>query len=575
MSKKSSPWLYGTHHCQITTDSQSCLPKLPPQAGTLRRCARSIRKKLMVSRKNIRTRILCRSEASTKAERHRHLQSSWFVIHPFSEFSIVREIIMSIVWMTMYITEPIIEAFPADITPMLIYLTVFIDVILFLNCITCFVLGYYISKTKEVVLDPKKIVKHYLKTYFIVDLATAVPCSTIVSKLLDLDNYRTLAFIGTTKALGFFRIGTTLMYSRQLTLLFKISDTTHDAICLVIMSLFFFHWLACVTYLVPSVSYFLYGTVDQDSWTVSAKMQPDKTDFTLNRVYTESLLMALCHLLAAGHGMHTTNAVDEITLFSIIYILGMIYTAYMIVTVFEMVRSARASENKYEEIMYQLSMYMVNKELPQELRTRLLLYYKHRFQMRYFREASILSTLSEHQRSELFLYSCKELIDNAKLFQGIPKTVVGLILASLRHEVYLTDDVILKAGTTGECMFFIDKGTVAEVLSSGKEVRHLEDSEHFGEMPLILKEMNGVGIVSYIATEITECFRLEKRDLKHCMSLFDEFAERLTKQAKDRYDLLLQMEEDEDFIINRKDVLYDLRSGKILERPRRRLAIEK
>lgn len=77
-----------------------------------------------------------------------------------------------------------------------------------------------------------------------------------------------------------------------------------------------------------------------------------------------------------------------------------------------------------------------------------------------------------------------------------------------------------------------------------------------------MKEASGQEIVSYIATEITECFLLEKKEFKHCMSLFDEFAERLTKQAKKRLDLLIEMEDDEDLVVNRKDVLHDLRSEK-------------
>lgn len=575
MSKKYSPWLYGTHHCQIATDSQSCLPKLPPQASFLKRCARSIRKKFMVSRKNPRARVFCRSDAAIKAERYRHLQASCFIIHPFSQFSIIREMVMCIVWLTMFTLEPILAAFPKETTVVLPYLSEFVDVVLFLNVIMCFVLGYHISKTKEVVLEPKRIVRHYLGTYCFVDLATALPSNTVMLVVFNVENHVALTVSGIGQALGFLRLSTTINYLKPLTLLFGIGDTAHEVICLVIVSFFCIHWLACLTYLVPTISYSLNGSVNNDSWTIPANLTPDKVNFTLVHVYTECFLMVLCHLLAAGHGIHTTNAVEEIALFCMVYVGGMIYSAYMVATIFEMVRSTRASENKYEEIMYQLNMYMVNKELPHELRTRLLVYYKHRFQMRYFRETSILSTLSEHQRSELFVFSCKELIDSAKLFQGIPKTIVGVIMGSLKHEVYLTDDVIIKAGSVGDSMFFIDRGTVAEVLSNGKEVRHLEDGEHFGEIQLILEEASGQQIVSYIATEITECFRLEKKELKHCMSLFDEFAERLIKQAKDRYDLLMQMEDDEDFVINRKDVLHDLRSGKILDRPRYRVAIEK
>lgn len=578
MSKKPVPWVHATHHCEIFTDSQSCLPKLPPQASFLKRLARTIRKKLMVSRRNPRASIVCRSAASIKAERLRHMQSPWFIIHPFSQFSVIREMLLSIVWLAMYIIEPIMTTFSPEVsssTPVIPYLAVFIDVTLLLNFITCFVLGYYVTKTKEVVLVPKKIIQHYLKTYCFVDFVTIIPSNTVLMVVFLVENDDILNFTAVIRVVAFLRLGTMLVYLRQITLQFRITDTAHDAICLVIMSLLFFHWVACLTYLVPAATYYFTGSINNGSWTVQAHVSPEGEIPPLMRVYSDSFLTGLCHFLAAGSGLYSTNALEEITLFCVIYVLGMVYMAYMIVVIFEMVRSARASENKYEEIIYQLNMYMVNKELPHELRQRLIMYYKNRFQMRYFREASILATLSEHQRSELFLHSCKELIDNTKLFLGIPKTVIGAIMASLKHEVYLPNDVILKAGTLAESMFFIDKGTVAQIMANGKEVRHLEDSEHFGELALVIDEMHGQRITSYVATEMTECLRLDKKELKLCMSMCDEFAERLIKQAKTKYELILQMEEDEDYIANRKDVLYDLRSGKILDIPRRRYAVEK
>lgn len=480
--------------------------------------------------------------------------------------------------MIMYTLEPLLTAFYVQVersAPGLYYIMVFLDFSLFLNFIICFLLGYHVSKTREIVLVPKKILFHYLRTYCFVDLIAAFPSSVLIASVFQMDDKIILMATTAIQSISVLRLKSMLAYLRQITIRLGISDTTHEYISLVIISLFFFHWFACATYLIPSAAYLSTGTIDNSSWTVQANMPPNSTHHALARLYGESFFIALSCFLAAGYGPYVIDSLEEIGLCCFIYIFGMLFMAYLTVVIIELIRSSRASENKYEEIIYQLNMYMRNKELPHDLRRRLLLYYKNRFEMRYFRETAILSTLSEHQRNELFLYSCKELIDSAKLFQGIPRTVVGVVMGALKQEVYLTNDVIVKSGSTGECMFFIDKGTVAEVLTTGKEVRHLEDGEHFGEMPLILPETRGNRIVSYIAAEITECFRLEKKELKHCMLLYDEFAEKLTKQARERYELLLQMEDDEDFVLNRTDVLYDLRSGKILAKPRLRATVEK
>lgn len=519
-----------------------------------------------------------RSEASTKAEKRRQLRAPWFIIHPFSKFSVYREIIMCLIWIVMYVLEPLMMSFfietEKDVVQ-LSYLLAFIDFCLLLNILVCLVLGYHVSTTKEVILAPKKIIKHYLKTYFIVDVIAAIPSSSVMSGVFDVHDATILTVTAIFQMIGFCRLGTMLVYFRQITLHCKVSDTVHEFLCLILMTAFILHWLACFVYLIPSVAYYITGTVKESSWTHNANIPPNSTDSHLLLLYGESYCTALTYFLAAGTGEFVTTAIEEEALFSFIYVLGMGYIGYMIAMIFEIFGCARASESKYEDIIHQLDEYMRNKQLPHELRKRLMLYYKNRFHMRYFRETAILSALSEQQRTELFLYSCKELIERAKVFHGIPKTFIGSLMGSLKVEVYLTNDVILRAGSRAESMFFIDKGTVAEMLATGKEVRHLEDGEHFGEMALVLDEPRGKRIVNYVAVEVTECYRIEKKELIACMSQYEEFAQRLKKHARDKYELLLQLEDDEDFTINRKDVLYDLRSGKILEQPRTRLVREK
>lgn len=45
---------------------------------------------------------------------------------------------------------------------------------------------------------------------------------------------------------------------------------------------------------------------------------------------------------------------------------------------------------------------------------------------------------------------------------------------------------IVKAGSVGDCMFFIGSGTVCVATTNGQEIGHLEDGDHFGEIALIL-----------------------------------------------------------------------------------------
>lgn len=54
---------------------------------------------------------------------------------------------------------------------------------------------------------------------------------------------------------------------------------------------------------------------------------------------------------------------------------------------------------------------------------------------------------------------------------------------------------IIKAGTVGECMFFIASGSVCVTTTNGQELCHLEDGDYFGEVAFILKNRKVIFII--------------------------------------------------------------------------------
>jgi CRP-like cAMP-binding protein len=58
-----------------------------------------------------------------------------------------------------------------------------------------------------------------------------------------------------------------------------------------------------------------------------------------------------------------------------------------------------------------------------------------------------------------------------------------------KHFNSLSNNIIqiIKAGTVGECMFFIASGSVCVTTANGQELCHLEDGDYFGEIAFVLK----------------------------------------------------------------------------------------
>lgn len=80
---------------------------------------------------------------------------------------------------------------------------------------------------------------------------------------------------------------------------------------------------------------------------------------------------------------------------------------------------------------------------------------------------------TEPLREEIALQSCRRLIENVAIFKNLPRNALQSIVKNLKFELYLPNDVIIKAGSQGDCMFFLSSGTVTVLTPTGKEVSFL------------------------------------------------------------------------------------------------------
>ncbi|KAI4467169.1 i[[h]] channel isoform e [Holotrichia oblita] len=198
----------------------------------------------------------------------------------------------------------------------------------------------------------------------------------------------------------------------------------------------------------------------------------------------------------------------------------------------EIVISSRSSSRKYLEMVRELTEYMRHKQLPVALQNRLLEYYEFKFQKSYFRESEILNVISGQLKQDLLMHSCRKLVEHVGFFQNLPTPLILRIVSALTIEVYMVNDVIVKIGTPGICMYFIASGCVAIYTRNGYEVSHLEDGEYFGEYSLLKQQEPREH--SVIAVEICELYRLEYSDFVKVIMSYPDLIEKITKHALER-----------------------------------------
>ncbi|XP_008212107.1 potassium/sodium hyperpolarization-activated cyclic nucleotide-gated channel 4-like isoform X4 [Nasonia vitripennis] len=294
------------------------------------------------------------------------------------------------------------------------------------------------------------------------------------------------------------------------------------------------HWQACLYWIVPIavVSMTSPERPHNDSWINSVGLWDDSSD---SNKYGHCILRAVATFMHSGFLVRTEPRTEEDQYLVIIFhFLGTLMFCFLIARVMQFFKGINSSKLKYQAALAHLSQYMSHKQLPRKTQNRIVDYYEFRFQRRFFREPEILSILSMHMRQEIRMHSCRKLVENVTFFNNLPLSLLARIVALLKSEIFLTNDLIVKANQTGDCMYFIATGTVAVYTLTGKEVCHLEDGAHFGEIALVMPDAKRVA--SVVAVETCKLYKLERADFARTIHPYPMLWERIKKIAIERHE---------------------------------------
>ncbi|CDQ57522.1 unnamed protein product [Oncorhynchus mykiss] len=134
----------------------------------------------------------------------------------------------------------------------------------------------------------------------------------------------------------------------------------------------------------------------------------------------------------------------------------------------------------------QVEQYMSFHKLPADFRQKIHDYYEHRYQGKMFDEESILEELNEPLREEIVNFNCRKLVASMPLFANAEPNFVTAMLIMLRFEVFQPRDYIIREGTIGKKMYFIQHG-VCNVITKGTLGMKLSDGSYFGEICLLTR----------------------------------------------------------------------------------------
>uniref|UniRef100_A0AAQ4P3J0 Cyclic nucleotide-binding domain-containing protein n=1 Tax=Gasterosteus aculeatus aculeatus TaxID=481459 RepID=A0AAQ4P3J0_GASAC len=431
------------------------------------------------------------SERAVEHERERVKSAGFWIIHPYSDFRFYWDLTMLLLMVGNLIIIPVgITFFKDEHTPPWIVFNVVSDTFFLMDLVLNFRTGIVRENNAEIILDPHKIKIKYLKTWFVVDFISSIPVDyifLIVETRINSDFYKTaraLRIVRFTKILSLLRLlrlSRLIRYIHQWEEVFHMTYDLASAMVrimnLIGMMLLLCHWDGCLQFLVPMLQDF-----PSDCWVTRNKMVND----TWGQQYSYALFKAMSHMLCIGYGLYPPIGMADVWLTILSMIVGATCFAMFVGHATSLIQSLDSSRRQYQEKYKQVEQYMSFHKLPADMRQRIHEYYEHRYQGKMFDEESILEELNEPLREEIINFNCRKLVASMPLFANADPNFVTSMLTKLHFEVFQPADYIIREGTIGKKMYFIQHGIVS-VLTKKSNDNKLSDGSYFGEICLLTR----------------------------------------------------------------------------------------
>ncbi|EHB11861.1 Potassium/sodium hyperpolarization-activated cyclic nucleotide-gated channel 4, partial [Heterocephalus glaber] len=431
------------------------------------------------------------SQKAVEREQERVKSAGFWIIHPYSDFRFYWDLTMLLLMVGNLIIIPVGITFFKDenTTPWIVF-NVVSDTFFLIDLVLNFRTGIVVEDNTEIILDPQRIKMKYLKSWFVVDFISSIPVDyifLIVETRIDSEVYKTaraLRIVRFTKILSLLRLlrlSRLIRYIHQWEEIFHMTYDLASAVVRIVnligMMLLLCHWDGCLQFLVPMLQDF-----PSDCW-VSLN---DMVNNSWGKQYSYALFKAMSHMLCIGYGKQAPVGMSDVWLTMLSMIVGATCYAMFIGHATALIQSLDSSRRQYQEKYKQVEQYMSFHKLPPDTRQRIHDYYEHRYQGKMFDEESILGELSEPLREEIINFNCRKLVASMPLFANADPNFVTSMLTKLRFEVFQPGDYIIREGTIGKKMYFIQHGVVS-VLTKGNKETKLADGSYFGEICLLTR----------------------------------------------------------------------------------------
>lgn len=245
------------------------------------------------------------------------------------------------------------------------------------------------------------------------------------------------------------------------------------------------HWHGCLQYYVDRLENF-----PANSWVVRFGIR----NASWTSLYTWSVYGSTSMMMGVGMGVVEADNTTDSWLRCGCMATGHALQALLVGFCIDMITSMNFTRLRNRQRIRDLDDYMNYKMLPQQLRRRIRNYAENRNKGRVFDEAQIVSELSDPLRERVMWHNSRRLLQNLPFFARVDQDFLRDLVACMKMEFFLPQDVVAAAGTVGDRLYFLQSGSAHVINAEGVTVATVKPGDRFGEVCL-LRDMMRVNTV--------------------------------------------------------------------------------
>ena len=453
------------------------------------------------------------------SESEEEFEEPIFIFHPESSYFIKWKIILFICLSYNIIITPLgFSFYYKNFLPFLIgdFICDFISI---LNFILQFFIPYpdYLNETYET--HHLLILKHYLSTWFFMDIITDSPLATIInfkSKIKANNYHNNCQLIHLFKILRIFKLFKYNMNPR------KLEESKISKISMLFNStktgrLIFFSFIFIILNHILSCIYCFIGRFNYPNWITSHKLQ----DLNYISIYLAATYFNLYTIYSIGYGNIVPISIHEKVYTIFLQTIGIFIYSFLVSHMMLILKISPKKE-EFERKLNILNDIKIKYNIKNKLYHKIRRILDFNYEIDNTDKFELLNYIPSHIRYELIEIMYKNML-NFKFFKNTNLNFISKIIINFKPLKASFGDIIIKENDDIDELIFVIKGKISiECIYKNKiiKISEINNGENFGEINLFLNQKSSYDLI--VKSRVAECVLLSKEILFEIANEFSD-----------------------------------------------------